>query len=798
MSRRIEELEQSNRLLQQKIQDLQQRENHFRSLLEGIPVGLYRTDLDGRILEVNPALVEMLGYGDNKEPLLSANSAQFYVNPEDLKEQRRILTRDGILRGFEMELRRADGSTFWVKDSAKVVENADGDVFFEGSLEDIDERKKMERSLLKSQHTMRGILDATLETIVLIDRRGTIVAANKTASHRLGFGIKDLIGTCVYDHFPADVAEDRKRKWERVFAEGRPLSFEDGRDGRTYAQSAYPVFDNNNDRVEHVVLFASDITERKQAEKNSRENEAKYRQLFELESDAIFLIDSSTGNILEVNHAATTTYGYTRDEFLKMNHTDVSAEPNETRQAALNGKTTIPIRYHKKKDGTVFPVEITASHFSWKEHNAHIAAIRDITFRIQEQEKRIELEKRLNQSHKMEAIGTLAGGIAHDLNNILSVIVGNTELAISDLPKWSSIQENLQGVRAASLRARDLIKQILLFAHQREELISNIHVEPIVYESLKMLRSSIPTTVNMEDQIQANLPTVCSNPSQIQQIIINLCTNAAQAMEDEGGTIHFSLDGIDLKFPLDTHTGTIPTGRYLRLKVADSGPGIPKENLERIIEPFFTTKNIGEGTGLGLSVVHGIVRARKGGMIVESENGEGAIFTIYLPASENAEIEGVEEEDALYPKGTEHILFVDDEPMILKLGKQMLEHLGYQVGTRASGTDALECFRQDPERFDLVATDMTMPGMRGHKLAMEILTIRPDIPIVLCTGNNKQISEGKAKGIGIQAFLMKPFTQQELASTVREVLDERPPKKPQSYSRRPRIELKYRRDSRPR
>lgn len=247
--RRIKELEQSNRLLQQTIQDLQERENHFSSLLAGIPIGLYRTDPDGLILEANPALVEMLGY-DDKKSLLSANSAQFYVNPEDQKEQQRILARDGILRGFETELRRADGSIFWVKDSTRVVENANGRVFLEGSLEDIDGRKKTERSLIKSQHNMRGILDATLETIVLIDRQGMIVAANKTASLRLGTGIEDLAGSCIYDYFPSDVTENRKQTWERVFAEGRLLFFEDSRNGRTYAQSAYPVFDNKNRRVD--------------------------------------------------------------------------------------------------------------------------------------------------------------------------------------------------------------------------------------------------------------------------------------------------------------------------------------------------------------------------------------------------------------------------------------------------------------------------------------------------------------------------------------------------------------------
>jgi PAS domain S-box-containing protein len=385
-----------------------------------------------------------------------------------------------------------------------------------------------------------------------------------------------------------------------------------------------------------------------------------------------------------------------------------------------------------------------------------------------------KMEEQLRQSQKMESIGTLAGGIAHDFNNILSIIVGNTEMAMLDVPEWSPAQDNLKEVRDATLRARDLVKQILMFARQKEHTVSNIHLEPIAKESLKMLRASIPTTVEIREDIEEDLPSVLADPSQIQQIIMNLCTNAGQVMEAEGGALTVTLDSVVLEAPLHTMVQELSPGRYVRMQIKDTGPGIPAENMERIFDPFFTTKGVGEGPGLGLAVVYGIVQDRNGGITVESEEGRGTIFTVYFPASDVGSVEAKTEQKRELPPGTERILFVDDEPMIMKLGQRMLEKQGYTVETRASGTDALECFRQDPHGFDLVVTDMTMPGMRGDRLAEEIMAIRPDIPVILSTGYSKQISNEKAREMGIRAFVMKPLTQHELANTVREVLDEKP------------------------
>jgi two-component system, cell cycle sensor histidine kinase and response regulator CckA len=291
-----------------------------------------------------------------------------------------------------------------------------------------------------------------------------------------------------------------------------------------------------------------------------------------------------------------------------------------------------------------------------------------------------------------------------------------------------------------------------------------------------MLRASIPTTVKIHTKIKKGLPPVLADPTQIQQIIMNLCTNAGQVMEAEGGTLTFTLDSVELDTQFVTVAGVLPPGQYVRMQVRDTGPGIPPEIMERLFDPFFTTKGVGEGTGLGLAVVHGIVQDRKGGIIVESEEGLGTTFSIYLPASGIESVEVTVDQKKDLPRGTERILFVDDEPMIMKLGQHMLERQGYMVEARASGTDALECFRQDPHRFDLVVTDMTMPGLRGDRLAEEIMAIRPDIPVILCTGYSKQISKEKAREIGVRAFVMKPLTQHELASTVRKVLDEKPRK----------------------
>jgi PAS domain S-box-containing protein len=503
--------------------------------------------------------------------------------------------------------------------------------------------------------------------------------------------------------------------------------------------------------------------ERIQAQEALRYSEHKYRQLFEMESDALFLIDKANGRILEVNRAASEMYDYSRKELLELRNIDLSAEPGATTQATQEELSVVPVRYHKKKDGTIFPVEITASHLDWHGRKAHIAAVRDIS-------ERIKIKERLLQAQKMEAIGTFAGGIAHDFNNMLSVIFGYTELALDKTAKGSQVHDDLQNLYHAALHARDLVVQILTFSRQTEQKIQPVQVNLIVKEALKFLHSSLPSSI----QIRSNLSSdgkVYADPTQIYQVLMNLSSNAMHAMRHNGGEMEISLDEVELDTNLKAVHPEAVAEKYLNLTVIDNGEGIPAEMTEKIFDPFFTTKDKDEGTGLGLAVVHGIVKSCNGFITVSSEPEKGSVFNVFLPLIEDRTIPQEEQKGPL-PTGTERILFVDDDKLLADIGKQTLERLGYRVTTRTSSVEALELFRAKSDHFDLVITDLTMPNMNGDKLSMELIKLKFGIPIILCTGFSKMINETSVKAMGIKGLLMKPVSKSDLAVIVRKVLDE--------------------------
>ena len=513
-----------------------------------------------------------------------------------------------------------------------------------------------------------------------------------------------------------------------------------------------------------------DITARKQAERALQESEEKYRRLFELESDAILLVRKEDGRILDANRAAVELYGYSHAELLSMKNTDLSAEPDKTSQATAEQSSAIPIRFHRHKDGTIIPVEITASHFKWQDVDVHVAAIRDITFRLEAEKEKTKLQRELYQSQKMESIGNLAGGIAHDFNNILASIIGFTELALEDVDQDSPIAENLREVFAAGTRARDLVKQILTFARQSDEAFQPIQVDTIVSELLNFIRSFIPSTIEVRSTIESEA-MIMGNPTHIHQIFLNLCTNAAQAMEEHGGVLGVGLRDVlvDEQHPL-AKAGLKP-GSFLEATVSDTGEGMPPDIINSIFDPYFTTKAPGKGTGMGLAMVHGIVESHGGTITVDSTPGRGSTFSVYLPVGEQPPQETVLEVGQL-PKGQEHILLVDDEESVVGVGQKTLERLGYRVTTRTSSEVALELFRAGPDDFDLVITDMTMPRLTGDRLAQEMMAIRPQLPVIIVTGYSTQMSEERAEEIGIKAFAMKPLVMAELARTVRRILDE--------------------------
>lgn len=396
----------------------------------------------------------------------------------------------------------------------------------------------------------------------------------------------------------------------------------------------------------------------------------------------------------------------------------------------------------------------------------------DITERKRVEEALTKTQRQFRQSSRMEAIGTLAGGIAHDFNNILTAIFGFTELALATVPKESRTQRNLQEVLTAGHRAKHLVLQILTFSRQagQGKRLTPIHM--VVREALKLLRSTIPTTIEIRQSLKTEA-TILADPTQMHQIIINLCTNAEYAMRESGGILNVTLEDVEVTEDLAGMISGLQVGPHVRLTVQDTGSGMTPEVLERLFDPFFTTKPIGEGSGMGMAVVHGIITGHKGAIVVDSVVNKGTKIEVYLPTVPTQALEPLHDQSPI-PTGKETILFVDDEETIVRLGKELLTQLGYTVEVHTSSIEALSVFRQDPHRFDLVITDQTMPGLTGEALSRELLRIRPDLPIILCTGFSHVISAERAKALGIQGYLMKPLAIRDLVPIIRHVLDKTP------------------------
>ncbi|MEE4357510.1 MAG: response regulator [Desulfococcaceae bacterium] len=389
----------------------------------------------------------------------------------------------------------------------------------------------------------------------------------------------------------------------------------------------------------------------------------------------------------------------------------------------------------------------------------------------EEMEEHQRAEARFRHAQKMEALGTLAGGIAHDFNNILFPIIGYTELMMDDVPENGPMHRNLEQILKAAFRAKELVSQILAFGRRGETEKSLLNIRLVVKEALKLLQATLPATIAIQQKIQKDCGSVLGNPTQIHQVMMNLCTNAYHAMREKGGVLSVEMDECEMDEGKNCLLPGMTPGNYVRIRVSDTGQGMDEDIREQIFDPYFTTKEPGEGTGLGLSVVHGIVKSHQGHISVQSRIGEGSVFEIYLPVVEKYAGRAPAESAENIPGGTENILLVDDEYQIVQMEKQMLQRMGYRVRGMTDSTAALELFRKKPDDFDLVITDMTMPGITGIQLAREILRIRPDIPLILCTGFSETISGEQARAKGIREYIMKPVLKREMAKTIRRVLD---------------------------
>ncbi len=635
-------------------------------------------------------------------------------------------------------------------------------------------------SLKKSEEHLFTILHSIGDAVITTDSGGMVEMMNPVAETLTGWSITEAKGkplTQIYNIVNTHTGEPVENPVLTVLEKGIVVDLANhtsliAKDGtrRHIADSAAPIRKGSNGNIGGVVMVFRDITAEYESREAIRDSEEKYRTLFDLESDAIFLVRNEDGKILEANDSAKRLYGYCRDEFLKMANTQLSAEPEKTMAITKNPPPVVIFRKHKKKDGTIFPVEITTRLFNWRQMDVHIAAVRDITRRVEEENRRKLMESQLRQAQKMEAIGTLAGGIAHDFNNILSPIIGYTELLMDDIPPASNERKNLENILFAASRAKDLVKQILTFSRKTEHERKHVFMQSIVKESLKLMTSTIPASVKIHTDIRKTRP-VMADPTHIHQVIINLCTNAWHAIPNEDGKIFVELYETTLTPEnSDLHVDAKP-GDYAVISVRDTGVGIDSETMKQIFEPYFSTKAIEKGTGLGLSVIHGIVREHRGFITVESSLGAGSEFRVFLPVipAEEEKSDNISFEDL--PGGIERILLVDDEKHILELMNQMLSRLGYKVTTCGDGPQAVEILQNEPDGFDLVITDMTMPNLSGEGLCIKIREIRPDLPVVLCTGYSDRIDDEKVQRLGLAGYLMKPLTKKDVAKTTRRALN---------------------------
>lgn len=774
-------------------------------IIDFLPDATFVIDSQGKVVAWNRAIEEMTGV--SKEEMIGkgdyAHTIPFYGKPrkhlldliderdEELEAKYQFVKRKGQILYAETFVPCVYGGRgAYVFCTCTALFDRQGNrIGGIESIRDITDRKMAEEALRESERRLADIINFLPDATFVIDREGKVIAWNQAIEKMTGLRAADILGKGNYEYSLPFYGERRPILIDLVLnpyseIETKYINHEmtdsvlvgeaymrgmEG--GRKYLLGRATVLRDSKGNVVGAIESIHDLTDQKLALEALSRAEENFRGIFE---NALMGIAQTTpeGQIIRANPAFARLLGYESVEELLSKVTDF------TNQVYVDPSQRLRLLSLLEERGTVREFEV---QFYKKDRNIiwvilNLRAVRGEDGRIiclesfyQDITHRKLFETRLLQAQKMEAIGTLAGGIAHDFNNILAGIIGYTELAIKKVTE-EDLFRYLDRVLNACERARNLVSQILTFSRGFEQEMKPIDLKPLADEALKLLRATLPTTVQIRTKIAPRVRTVNADPTQIHQLLVNLCTNAAHAMREKGGILEVSLQDVEITEDMTSLCSDLTPGPYVAMAVHDTGTGIDPEIIHRIFDPFFTTKKKGEGSGLGLSVAYGIVKECNGTITVQSELHKGSVFTVYLPAIEQ-DMEITREFDDLLPRGTETILFVDDEPYLVELAREMLEDLGYKVLGLTSSVEALKLFRKRSHHFHLVITDMTMPGMTGIHLSREILKMRPDIPIILCTGFNDMINEEKARELGIREFAMKPLSIQAMAKLVRRSLD---------------------------
>jgi len=753
-------------------------EEKYRQLVEHAPSAIYEIDFkEGRFISFNDVLSTYTGY--TERDLMEINPLDLFT--DDSKEvfrERLGLMSEGeeVPPSQEYEIRRKDGTTMWALININYEMEAGVPARGRMVAHDITERKSMESAVKESEEKYRTLYDSAADVIIVADSEGNLLDVNRMFEEESGFSRDEMLGKNLFTSgimTEASIARALSafnrlldgKEWQHLEVDGET------KDGHVipFEVRAVPIM--REGELQGIQAILRNIRERKEAEEVLRTEKEKFEILVEESPLAVSLIGQD-GGYRYINPEFVEIFGYTLEDVPNGQAWFPRAYPDPAYRHEVISAWIGDMSTSKTGESRPRVFDVTC-----KDGSEKVIHFRPVTMHNGDQlviyediSEQRRLERRLRQAQKMEAIGTLAGGIAHDFNNILTPIMVQTEVAMQQLPKQNPVQHNLEEVTRAAHRAKDLVKQILTFGRESEQQRMPLRVGPVLKETMKLLRSSLPTTIEVRLSINVASDVALTDPTEIHQVLMNLCTNAAHAMGDKGGVLEVRLEDVDVG-PEDA--GRWPDqkpGSYLRLSVSDTGDGMDQATMERIFDPFFTTKSREEGTGMGLAVVHGIVKSYGGGMSVESETGRGTTFHVFLPRDER-DVEVRTEPAGPVPTGNERILLVDDEGSVADTVRLMLEHLGYEVAAKVSSVDALEAFQAEPDTFDLVITDQTMPKMTGKELAQRLLSIRPQIPVILFTGFGHGITEQEAKAVGISAYLMKPLDVNDMARTIRKVID---------------------------
>ncbi|MBT8340484.1 MAG: PAS domain S-box protein [Desulfatitalea sp.] len=635
-------------------------------------------------------------------------------------------------------------------------------------------RCTVEKALKESRIHYRRMVNSVTDYILVHDLDGVILEANYQMIAGLRYSQKELTGKNLSELMDSEEQPflanclARLRKGEKVSGSGTLVS----KEGQRHLIKFSSLPGRHAQNGKKVYCLARDITEHRHIKHALAESQAQCNEIFKTAIAGMMIAHRTTHRVVEANPAALQMIGLPLTNIRQIPIDALMTLPNDMDDWSTDPDALKPMTCDLVAQGRKgIPILCTLRPITYNEQPHWIISFISIEKVKEAEAAKCDALAQLNRSQHLQAIGTLAGGISHDFNNILYGVIGYTQLALDEAQPGSVLHDNLQQILTGSRRAKDLIAQILAFSRHDETERKSIQPAPLVKEALKLLRASIPTTIDIQSKVLPRVSTIFANPTQLHQVVMNLCTNAAHAMLPQGGLMRVMLDEQMVETETPAFQGTIPPGRYVRLVVADTGNGMPDSILKRIFDPFFTTKPQGEGAGMGLSVVFGVVQAHEGFMRVDTELGKGSSFEILLPVAPSEE-EDEEDREISTPGGSEHILFVDDENQLIQMAEQMLSKLGYRITTMQNPLEALEQFRKDPKQFDLVITDLTMPKLRGTKLARHMLHLRPNLPVLLCTGYGEEITHDKVEQIGIRELILKPILRSQLAVSIRRALEQ--------------------------